>query len=134
MDGNYELKFGGQTVGKVQVIRQGLYYRFHCRCRMPGDGVCRVKVSCGGREESLGILVPAGDGFGLETRLAAKRLGQGSPEFTVVPNRARLHGKFVPIKPEEPFAYIARLKDAYLAARFGQLGAVIQEAEGCNEP
>lgn len=127
MDGNYELKFGGQTVGKVQAVREGLYYRFRCRCRMPGDVVSRVMVSCGDREESLGILVPTGDGFGLETRLAAKKLGQGRLEFTVVPNRTALQGKFVPIKPEEPFAYIERLKDAYLANLNGQPGIIINK-------
>lgn len=129
MEGNYELKFGGQTVGKVQVTREGLYYRFCCRCRMPGDVVSRVVVSCGGREESLGILVPVGDGFGLDTRLAVKRIGQGDPDFTVVPNRMPLEGKFVPIKPEEPFAYIERLKDAYLVNANGQTGMIIKEGK-----
>lgn len=127
MEGYYELKFGGQTVGKVQVAREGLYYRFRCRCRLPGDGVCRVLVRCGEAQESLGILTPTGDGFGLETRLAAKKLGEGSPAFLVVPNRKKLEGKFVPIKPEEPFSYIARLKDAYLAYHDGQPCAVIKD-------
>ena len=126
MEGTYELQFGGQAVGKVTVSREGLYYRFRCRCRMPGDVVSRVLVRCGDREESLGVLVPEGDGFGLNARLAAKRIGQGSVVFTVVPNRPQLTGEFIPIKPEEPFAYIARLKDAYLAAVDGQPGIVIK--------
>lgn len=127
MEGNYELRFGGQTVGKVQVIREGLYCRFICRCRLPGDVISRVVARCGEREESLGVLVPMGDGFGLETKLPAKRLGEGRPEFMVVPNRPVLAGKFVPIKPEEPFSYIERLKDAYLARQGEQVGAVLRE-------
>ena len=130
LEGNYELKFGGQAVGRVQVTREGLYYRFYCRCRMPGDGVCRVLARWEDTQESLGILVPAGDGFGLDTRMATKKAGQGKPEFTVIPNRAKLRGKFIPIKPEEPFSYIARLKDAYLACHEGQIGAVIKEEAG----
>ena len=130
MEGNYALRFGGQTVGKVQVVREGLYYRFYCRCRLPGDGVCRVKVSWETGEESLGILVPEGDGFLLDTRLAMKKLGQGKPEFTVVPNRAKLSQKLVPIKPEEPFSYIERLKNAYLECHEGIPMAVIRKQAG----
>ena len=130
MEGNYELRFGGQAIGKVQVIREGLYYRFLCRCRLKGEMVARVVVNCGDRQDSLGILVPMGDGFGLETRIPAKRLGFGKPEFTVTPNRGKLQGAFVPIKPEEPFSYIARLKNAYLARVNGEIGAVIKETAG----
>lgn len=35
--------------------------------------------------------------------------------------------KFVPIAPEEPFAYIAKLKDAFLATQNGQTGVMIPE-------
>lgn len=130
MDGSYDVVFGGQAVGKVQVKREGLYYRFLCRCSLTGDVVCRLVAVYGDRQESLGILVPRDGGFTLETRLAAKNLGQGIPEFRVVPNRTVLRGRFVPICPEEPFAYLARLKDAYLARQNGQVGAVIQEKAG----
>ena len=36
-------------------------------------------------------------------------------------------GTFVPISPEEPFAYISRLKDAYFERRYGQAGVVIPD-------
>lgn len=130
MVGSYVVTFGGHSVGKVQVLREGLYYRFICRCILTGDVVFKLMVRCGGKEESLGILAPAGDGFGLETRLASKRLADGEPEFWVAPNRVAMPGKFIPVYPEEPFAYLSRLKDAYLARRNGQLGVVIQEKAG----
>lgn len=127
MEGYYTLNYGAQPVGKVEVKRQGLYYRFRCRCRLPGDGICRVAVVVGGCQENLGILVPQGDGFALEKTLAASRLGEGTPEFLVLPGRTRPLGGFVPIKPEGPFAYIARLKSAYLANRCGVWGIVLEE-------
>lgn len=131
MEGNHALRFGGQAVGKVQVIREGLYYRFCCRCRLTGDVVCKVVADCGGRRESLGILAPEGDGFSLTTRVPVKRFGEGKPEFQVMPNRPVISEEFIPIYPEEPFSYIERLKDAYLARQGGQVGAVIREnAEG----
>lgn len=113
-------------MGKVQVTRQGLYYRFRCRCRLSGGVICRVSVRCGEKQENLGILVPMGDGFGLDTGLAMKKLGQGSPEFLVMPVRPKGE-KFVPISPEEPFSYLSRLKNAYLAERNGTIGILLDE-------
>lgn len=45
-------------------------------------------------------------------------------------NRPALAGRFIPIKPEEPFAYIERLKDAYLVRQDGQVGIIIKEEAG----
>lgn len=126
MEGFYELKFGGQAVGKVQVTRQGLYYRFRCRCRLSGDVISRVSILCDGKQDNLGILVPMGDGFGLDTGLAVKKLGQGRPEFLVMPVRPKGE-KFVPLRPEEPFSYLSRLKNAYLAERNGTIGILLDE-------
>jgi len=112
-----------KPVGTAKVSREGLYYRFQCRCTMTEDTLCRVNVGT----ESLGILVPMGDGFGLDTKLPVKRFAGTVSEFRLVPNKPMLEGKFIPIKPEEPFAYIERLKEAHLACRDGQLGIVIRE-------
>ena len=130
LEGTYEVFFGGKSIGKVQVCQEGLYLHFLCRCQLSGQVVCKLMVSCGKKQESLGILVPAGDGFGLETRLAARHLGLGELSFQVVPNRVVIPGQFVPIYPEEPFSYLARLKDAYLARVDGQVGAMIKEKAG----
>lgn len=126
MDENYEVSFGNQKVGKVQVLRQGLYYRFICHCRLTGDVVCRLAVRCGDKQEKLGVLVPSGDGFCLDKKIPVKRLGEGRMEFYLGPNHDSVMGKFVPIYPEEPFSYIERLKDAFLVRQNGQAGAMIK--------
>lgn len=127
MEGFYPLRFGGTAVGQVRMEKDGLYYRFLCRCRLSGDVICRVMVNWGDQRENLGILVPSGDGFALETRVPVKRFGKGKPEFSVTPSRPPTGEKFLPISPEEPFSYIARLKDAFLEVREGQVGAVLRE-------
>ena len=109
----------------MQVQKQGLYYRFLCRCRLSGDMLYRLLVSCGGKQEDLGILVPVNDGFGLDRKIPAKRLEEGTPEFRVICNREALEGNFIPIFPEEPFAYITRLKESYLVRRNGQAGILV---------
>lgn len=125
MEGNYPVYFGTQPVGKVQVLRQGLYYKFHCRCQLSGEVICRLYVTSADKRESLGVVVPMGEGFGLDTRLAAKRLGEGKPQFHLAPKQEKPERKLVPISPEEPFAYLSRLKDAYLTEQNGQPVAVI---------
>ena len=127
MDGTYEIMLGGEVVGQAVVRRQGLYYRFSCRCDLSGEVIYRITVTCGGKSESLGIPVPKNGEFYLDTRLAASRLGEGEPKFAAVPRRPDLGGMFVPISPEEPFRYLHRLENAFLARKDGQVGIVIPE-------
>lgn len=117
------MTFGDRPVGRVRAERQGLYYLFRCRCRLSGEAAFRLLVSCGEKQEDLGILVPMEGGFGLDTRRPVKRLGEGMLSFRLVSNHDAPKTHFAPISPEEPFAYLQRLKDAYLAEKNGQLGA-----------
>lgn len=118
----------------MQVTRQGLYYRFVCRCKLTGDVVCRLYISCGGQQENLGVVVPTGDGFGLNTRLPAKRFREGEPSFSLIPKHEIDSGQFVPIVPEEPFAYIERLKTSFLVRKYGQLGIEIDGQKVISSP
>ena len=127
MVGSYVVSFGNQQAGKVQVQRQGLYYRFICRCQLSGDVVCRLHVSCGGKQENLGVVVPMDGGFGLDTRIPVKRLGEGEPAFTLIPRHDPPREQFAPIIPEEPFAYIERLKTSFLVKKYGKMGILIAE-------
>lgn len=127
MDGIYEISMGGKPIGKAVVRRMGLYYHFSCRCDLTGEVVCKLAVTCGDAQENLGVFVPMDGCFGIEKKLPVKRLGEGIPQFRVLPKHERIEGKFVPIYPEEPFAYMAKLKDAFLATQNGQVGIVIRE-------
>lgn len=137
MDGKYDILMGKEMVGKATVEQQGLYYRICCQCNISGAVMCRVTVSCNGHHENLGILIPMGDGFGLTTKLAVKRLGKGAFQFRVMPKHQKSEGQFIAVYPEEPFAYLSRLKNAFLEVRNGQVGvviggsAVISDHRGC---
>ena len=134
MVGDYEVFFGNQQAGKVQVRRQGLYYRFVCRCRLTGEVVCRLYVSCGGQQENLGVVVPMGDGFGLDTRQPVKRFREGEPSFSLIPKHEVPSGQFVPIIPEEPFAYLERLKTSFLVKKYGQMGILLEDQSEISSP
>ena len=127
MVGNYEINQGDRLQGKVTVAKEGLYYRISCRCQLSGEVMHRLVVRCGGKETSLGTCVPMEEGFGVEKKISRKTIGEGIPEFLLLPKHEAVSGKFVPIYPEEPFSYMARLKDAFLARQAGQLGIVIKE-------
>lgn len=125
MEGSYEILMGGKRIGTAKITRQGLYYGFDCRCRLSGDIMCRITVTCGGKTCSLGIPVPEGDVFALRTKLPVKQLGEGVPQFQLQPKHRPVGGEFVPISPEEPFAYLSRLTEAFLEIRDGKVGLVI---------
>ena len=127
MVGTYEIRRGNERVGTATVEKQGLYYCICCRCKVSGEGMRRIVVTCGKQREDLGICVPVGDGFGVDRRVPCKRFGSGKPEFVLLPKYPDAVGKFVPVYPDEPFAYMTRLKDAYLQVRDGQPGIVIAE-------
>ena len=113
-------------MGKVTVERQGLYYRFSCRCALSGEVMHRLWLHCGGKETDLGLCVPVDGTFGTDKRLPVKQCGEGKPVFLLRPKEAQLRGNFIPLSPEEPFRYIHRLQDAFLERRGQQLGIVIK--------
>ncbi len=127
MVGTYEIKQGTRCVGKVTVDKQGLYYRFSCRLQLSGEVMHHLLVTCGEKTEDLGVCVPMDGQFGVEKKIPCKRLGSGIPEFRLLPKHQKMHGKFVPVYPEEPFSYMARLKDVFLEIRDGQVGVVLRE-------
>ena len=127
MVGTYEIRRGNETVGTAKVEKQGLYYRICCRCRVSGEGMRRIVVTCGKTREDLGICVPVDGNFGLDRKIPCKRFGEGVPAFSMMPKYPEAAGKFVPVYPDEPFAYMTRLKDAYLQVRDGQPGIVITD-------
>ena len=133
MEGVYDITLGGRSVGQAAVFQNGLYLYFDCRCRLSGETVCRIRVKCGGKEEDLGIPVPEGRDFVLRRKIPAKRLGTGVPEFRVEPKKAVLPENWVPVRAEEPFAYLTRLQDAFLEVRDGQAGVSFRD-DPINRP
>ncbi len=127
MEGTHDILLGGEPVGQARVEKQGLYYRIFCRCRLTGEVMYRVCAVCGEKRENLGLLAPEGAEFTLTVRLPVSRLGREPVQFLAVPRHGALEGKFVPLSPDTPFAYLHRLENAFLERRNGQLGVVLRE-------
>lgn len=80
----YDITHEGAPVGSAQMEKQGLYYVFSCRCRLPDKGMYRIHVICGETREDLGICIPIDGMFGTEKRIPSKRLGEKTPAFELV--------------------------------------------------
>lgn len=131
MEQQYAVSLKGQMIGKVCVMRKGLYYHFRCRCNLPPDNIYRLNVVCGAIRESLGVLVPSGDEFVLNTKLPVKQLGTGKLVFSAVPKQEHSTGIFIPIRAEEPFRYISRLKQSFLILKDGVPGISVEAMQEC---
>jgi len=120
----------GNRIGECSVYREGLYYRFICRCDVAFEKVYCLYVQIGEQCENLGVLVPVDGGFGFSIRLPAKRFQTGMPVFYAAAKQGDTPRKFIPIYPEEPFAYLKRITDCCLARRDGQIGVMLPDYGG----
>ncbi len=106
----------------MECTQEGLYLRFRGQCKPEGNTPLRVRVRWENGENDLGILVPEGREFVLSTRIARKNCGDGTPTFHAIPNHRSSEKPFVAVYPEEPFAYLSRLREAYLLRKDGVNG------------
>lgn len=132
MEGTYTIWLGQDPVGKVEVQRQGLYYYFYCKCQLYSKVICRVTITCGGKHETLGVLVPVGTEYRLTKKLPIKLFSEAMPEFWITPRLPRNRDICVDIYPEEPFRHIAKLENAYLCKKQDKLMIAIRDAKSAD--
>ena len=129
MEQSYPVTVRETPVGKVLVQRQGLYYHISCRCQLKGDTIYRLFVSSGTTSINLGVVVPIDNGFMLNTKLPVKKIGEGELSFALSAKQKAPSATFIPITPEEPYSYIARLKDSFLTLQDGQVGILLSKKQ-----
>ena len=129
MEQSYPVTLKGKQVGKVVVSRKGLYYHFFCRCQLKDKTIYRLFVTAEKKRINLGIPVPVGDTFILDTKQSVKNIGEGEMGFELFPRNTDFSAAFVPVISEEPFAYISRLKDSFLVIQNGQPGITIKKMQ-----
>lgn len=117
MQGKQEVFFEGKTVGAVELTREGLYYRLVCRCRLPGREIRRLYAD----GEKIGVLVPEDGELVLKTKVAAKRVKAGC-RFSL----EETGGKFIPIRPGQPFGHLEMVRTSKLAFRDGEPGIFLE--------
>ena len=126
---DYSVSMGTREVGKVQVLKEGLYCRVICHAELYGSVMYRLAVLTGNRRENIGILAPVDGGYGLDRKIPRSRLPSDDLEFLLLPAHDKADGRFQPISPQEPFQYLDQLKNAYLQIEKGRMGIVIPDEE-----
>ena len=125
MERYYAVTWQGKTCGKVSVKLQGLYTQINCNCILDRNDIYRLMLYCDDIRKNLGILVPTQSDFGIVTKIPSKQLPEGEWAFQIQSKHDSLTSCFTPICPEEPFAYISRLKNSFLVSQNGQSGIQI---------
>ena len=122
MERYYAVTWQGAPCGKVAVKRQGLYIQINGNCILDHNDIYRLMLYCGDFQKNLGILMPTQSNFTVATKIPSKQLPEGEWIFRIQSKHQSQTSCFMPICPEEPFAYISRLKDSFLISQNGQLG------------
>ena len=122
----YSVSIGGENVGSVNVETAGLYYRFCCECQLSGEVMFHLMLSTEEGEHYLGLLAPRNGSYVLEKMVAKKKVGKGAWKFLLRPRHEPVTQRFIPIRAEEPFAYLSRLQELVLAVRNGQMGVILK--------
>ena len=127
MEKTYNILLRGTKVGIVNVSREGLYYRFRCRCRLEDGKLHKLIVICGDRKADLGVCVPIGNEYGLNASVAVKHIGEGEFRFQLVAKYEDSKEHFIPLREEKPFLHIDKLQKAHLRTQNGQIGIVLSD-------
>ena len=119
----YEIYADSKVVGQAEVMKEGLYYRFSCKCTLPYEGIYRIMVTDGNNTKDLGICVPAGEWFCLVSRVPIKYLPGEKLEFALVPRER--HVSVIPVAENETFPALDMLESAHFQERNGNAEIVI---------
>ena len=103
MSETYEITYDTAPVGTVRVEKQGLYFLFSCRCRLPDESLYRIHGCYGDDRVDLGICVPMGQLFGMDKKIPTRQIPEGIPSFQLLPKDWKPE---IPeaVEPQEPVA------------------------------
>ena len=107
----------GTAFGRASMAREALYYRISVRCPEP------VRVSIYGDKgfRDLGICVPSGNEFIIETRIPSKQIGDREVRFQAESEK----DSFFPVYANQRFLHLDILRSSVLAFRSGEIGVQI---------
>ena len=106
----YPVYHEGQKIGTVERIREGLYYRIRCHCRVADEEIHRLYAD----GEKIGVLIPDRGEWILETKVAAKRMPHGC-KFTLDPGTEQP----IYIRHGEEFVHLDKLRRGKLGFHQG---------------
>lgn len=110
---------GSEEIGTACMTQEGLYYKIKCRCTLTGEIIYKVMITGNDFCEDLGVCVPMDGSFGVCTRIPVKRIAGKQIHFCAVPRHKKVVQKTFAVVEGSPFAYIAKLEEAFLVKKEG---------------
>ncbi len=126
----YPVYMSKTTVGSVTVEEKGLYYSFRGSCVLPKERIYALWVQNGSEEIKLGICVPEGTGFQIDTKLPAKRFLNKEFRFFVLEHNSGPQ-EFHPVCHDGTFSQLDQLKRACFKTIDGKTGICVVR-EDCD--
>lgn len=114
MEHIYDVLYMDKVVGKVRLIREGLYYNLHCQTKIPGMRLC---IHTSGGNIDLGICVPMDGSYGLHTKKSVKSISGDILSFYFC-KKQNEHMRL--IDPDQPFLDLYRLTEGFLRIERGK--------------
>ncbi len=118
-----DIMMDGKNVGTVTIEKEGLYYRFFCRCHFEDKAVHSIWVFWEGGSRKLGVCIPEGKYACLNTKVPIKYIPSTELTFKI---DHRENDGFYPIDPGQPFPHMDKLTKARFATLDGKPGLVIK--------
>lgn len=111
---SYDVFLDGVIVGKAEIATEGLYYRFRCRCTLPGQGMYRLTARTADHQIDLGICVPQGSIHTVDKLVPKKHFKDMDIKLFVSVKEDSENVKCVCVDPDKPFTHISQLLNAKL--------------------
>ena len=135
MLGEYPIWFAGEERGKATITQQGMFWYIRCSCRSETQVPCAISVSWTETQSlDLGQCIREGERWCLSVRLNRKNVPECKPVFRMQIRHRQDLTKMVPICAEQPFAYIARLKRAYLVQKDSSFMIAFRDQSEISSP
>lgn len=116
----YEVIRGNTVVGEIRLMEQGLYCKMKCNCTFHLPGIYRLHLECLGIDRNLGVLIPDGNRYSLETAIPTKYIDYDHPTFYISGMDQTSEDKIVSVDSDMPFSYIRNLEKARFVYRNGK--------------
>lgn len=126
MDIGQDVFFGEDRVGVVQLHSSGLYYDLTSTVSRVCKQMMVLWVRTDHGLERIGLLAPYATGYRLVTKIAKKRLGQGSVHFFVAAKTQELPGELELLDENSAFRRLKDLTEGIFVRRGEQAGILFR--------
>lgn len=123
---DYPVTYLGATVGKIEITKEGLYYRYKGEFQLTEDHFYRVYALAPSGKINLGVCNPTGGIWAISGTIAIRKLNVDCLQFEIcTPEKI---DTFIPINENQPISSLEHLMD-YRFCRKGDLCGFINTSE-----